>query len=279
MSQDTARRPWGWAYVHSPLTASVCIGERCPADMLGLPNVKPVFLEQQASAAQDAAATVPANLLTAFERRNFRAPKDMADAAAMAANLIEEDRLILAHLKGKLEKQQAAPTAAQPDPEAVICPACCHQFRAIPTQVQGLLLASGHEPPFLSAPAPQAPALVSLTDADRRDAEAYRRINTPEVADFLAGVHNEALHQRERWGAEGDAGKTDADWFWLVGYLAGKAIRPDATPEKQLHHIITTAAALLNWHAARIGAYAAMRPGIDPVAHGITADAAKGRQC
>lgn len=59
MSQDTARRPWGWAYVHSPLTASVCIGERCPADMQGLPNVKPVFLEQQASAAQDAAATVP----------------------------------------------------------------------------------------------------------------------------------------------------------------------------------------------------------------------------
>ncbi|MBQ1761965.1 MAG: hypothetical protein IIZ92_03575 [Aquincola sp.] len=124
--------------------------------------------------------------------------------------------------------------------------------------------------------AAQAPALVPLTDADRQDAEAYRRINTPEVADFLAGVHNEALHQRERWGAEGDAGKTDADWYWLVGYLAGKAIRPDATPEKQLHHIITTAAALLNWHAARIGAYAAMRPGIDPVAHGITADTAKG---
>lgn len=59
MSQDTTRRPWGWAYVHSPLTASVCIGERCPADMQGLPNVKPVFLEQQARAVQDAGQAEP----------------------------------------------------------------------------------------------------------------------------------------------------------------------------------------------------------------------------
>lgn len=52
MSQDTARRPWGWAYVHSPLTASVCIGERCPADMQGLPNVKAVFVEAPEEAAE-----------------------------------------------------------------------------------------------------------------------------------------------------------------------------------------------------------------------------------
>jgi len=36
--------------------------------------------------------------------------------------------------------------------------------------------------------------------------------------------------------------------FWLIGYLAGKAL---SKPEKQLHHIITTAAACLNWHMAR----------------------------
>jgi hypothetical protein len=105
----------------------------------------------------------------------------------------------------------------------------------------------------------------SAGDADAKDAAAYRRINTPEISDFLTAVHNEALHQRERWGAQGDAGKTDADWFWLVGYLAGKAIRPGAGIEKQLHHIITTAAACLNWHGARVGAYIDMRPGIaDP---------------
>jgi hypothetical protein len=86
-------------------------------------------------------------------------------------------------------------------------------------------------------------------------------INSPHTVDFLKAVELEALHQRERWGAEHDAGKTDADWFWLIGYLAGKALHK---PEKQLHHIITTAAACLNWHAMKTGADTRMRPGIDP---------------
>lgn len=86
-------------------------------------------------------------------------------------------------------------------------------------------------------------------------------LNTPHTAEFLEAVKLEAMHQRERWAAEHDAGKTDADWFWLVGYLAGKAIRGD---EKAVHHIITTAAALLNWHAAKTGADTRMRPGIAP---------------
>lgn len=94
-----------------------------------------------------------------------------------------------------------------------------------------------------------------------RKAEAYDRINTPEVDDFLVAVRNEALHQRERWGAKGDAGKTDADWFWLLGYLAGKAMHN--VHEKRLHHVITAAAALLNWHSQLTGNYAAMRPGIE----------------
>ena len=96
---------------------------------------------------------------------------------------------------------------------------------------------------------------------DARDAAKYRALHTPEVVDFIKAVENEALFQRDKWAAQGDAGKSDADWFWLVGYLAGKAIRPDATKEKQLHHIITTAAACLNWHGARVGAYTLMRPG------------------
>src|SRR4051812_35584449 len=40
-------------------------------------------------------------------------------------------------------------------------------------------------------------------------------INTPETADFMAGVPLEAAHQRERWKSEHDAGKTPFDWFWL----------------------------------------------------------------
>lgn len=85
-------------------------------------------------------------------------------------------------------------------------------------------------------------------------------INNPHTADFLEAVRLEAAHQRERWGSDHDSGKTDAAWFWLVGYLAGKALHK---PEKQLHHIITTAAACLNWHAARTGVDTRMRPGIE----------------
>ena len=86
-------------------------------------------------------------------------------------------------------------------------------------------------------------------------------INSPHTADFIEAVQLEAAHQKERWASEHDAGKTDADWFWLIGYLAGKALNK---PEKQLHHIITTAAACLNWHAARTGTDNRMRPGIEP---------------
>lgn len=83
-------------------------------------------------------------------------------------------------------------------------------------------------------------------------------INHPHTNSFLDAVRLEAAHQRERWAAEHDSGKTDADWLWLIGHLVGKAIHK---PEKQLHHIITTAAACLNWHMQRTVGND-MRPGI-----------------
>ncbi len=87
-------------------------------------------------------------------------------------------------------------------------------------------------------------------------------VNAPELLDFQKAVVLEAAHQRERWSATGDAGKADADWFWLIGYLAGKAMHnPGDDAGKQLHRIITIAAAAANWHAARLGAYTDMRPG------------------
>jgi hypothetical protein len=94
-------------------------------------------------------------------------------------------------------------------------------------------------------------------------------INTPETADFMAAVPLEAAHQRERWGVHHDAGKTPFDWFWLVGYLAQKAASSAVVgdTEKAMHHTISTAAALANWHAALSGADTSMRPGIDPAAH------------
>ena len=113
----------------------------------------------------------------------------------------------------------------------------------------------------------QAQAELKAEKDLREKAEAERDrlcglINTPSTADFLDSVRLEAAHQRERWPAVGDAGKTMADWFWLVGYLAGKAIRPFQTEEKTLHHIITTAAVCLNWHRHVTGEATEMRPGI-----------------
>ena len=96
----------------------------------------------------------------------------------------------------------------------------------------------------------------------RRADAAEALLNAPEIVDFVRAVQLEAAHQRARWGSDHDAGKTDADWFWLLGYLGGKALRADDGIEKQLHRIITVAAAACNWHAAKLG-QTNMRPGIE----------------
>jgi hypothetical protein len=94
------------------------------------------------------------------------------------------------------------------------------------------------------------------------------RINKPEVFDFVKAVGLEAAHQRLRWGAKHDGGKTDADWYWLIGYLGSKVLHTDNLEfpnekdfeEKKLHRIITIAAAACNWHLAVLGK-TDMRPG------------------
>ena len=75
-------------------------------------------------------------------------------------------------------------------------------------------------------------------------------INTPHNDNFLEGVRIEAAHQREKWGEAHDRGKSAEHWYWLVGYLAGKALRAtiDGKQDKALHHTISSAAALLHWH-------------------------------
>jgi hypothetical protein len=99
-----------------------------------------------------------------------------------------------------------------------------------------------------------------------RVAELEGLINTPHVDNFFEAVRLEAAHQQERWGSENDAGKEPQDWFWLLGYLGGKAlgsfVRGDR--EKGLHHIISSSAVLLNWHRHTTGEITAMRPGITP---------------
>lgn len=100
---------------------------------------------------------------------------------------------------------------------------------------------------------------------EAENAALKAKLNTPELHDFMAGVPLEAAHQRERWGSEHDGGKTPADWFWLVGYLAGKALHAhtEGKIDKAFHHLVTTAAALANWHGALLG-NTDMRPGIVP---------------
>src|SRR3546814_3166433 len=80
---------------------------------------------------------------------------------------------------------------------------------------------------------------------------------------FLRAVHIEAAHQVEKWGMANDRAKRPADWFWLVGYLAGKALHSTVAGdhEKALHHCISTSAALYNWHCSIKGVDVRMCPG------------------
>jgi hypothetical protein len=90
-------------------------------------------------------------------------------------------------------------------------------------------------------------------------------IDTPHTSDFLKAVPLEAAHQIKRWGVEHDEGKQPEDWFWLVGYLAGKALHAAKTGdiEKAKHHTISTAACMLNWHRRLTGDDATFQPGIN----------------
>lgn len=88
-------------------------------------------------------------------------------------------------------------------------------------------------------------------------------VNQPHTLRFLEAVRCEVAHQVERWGTAHDRAKEPQDWFWLIGYLAGKALAAHAKgdTEKALHHTISSAAALANWHAAISLADNRMSPG------------------
>lgn len=116
-------------------------------------------------------------------------------------------------------------------------------------------------------------ALESALEASEKErARLHALINEPEIVSFRDAVQLEAAHQRERWSAGGDAGKSDADWFWLIGHLGGKALHnPGGDAGKKLHRIVTVAAAACNWHAAILGK-TTMPPGIEaPVSEALGA--------
>jgi len=76
-------------------------------------------------------------------------------------------------------------------------------------------------------------------------------VNEPVTRSFIDGVMIEAPHQRQRWGDQHDAEKNTLDWYWTLGYLAQKAVWAElaGNTDKALHHTITAAALLANWHA------------------------------
>lgn len=82
-----------------------------------------------------------------------------------------------------------------------------------------------------------------------RCASIHALLNQPCVDRFLEGTRIEIAHQIDRWGTVHDRAKQPQDWFWLLGYLGGKAMRAhvDGDAEKALHHTISSAAVLGNW--------------------------------
>jgi hypothetical protein len=91
-------------------------------------------------------------------------------------------------------------------------------------------------------------------------------IGNPYIGIWSDEVIIEAAHQRERWGTDHDAGKESSDWFWLIGYLAGKALAAAIAGDfvKARHHTVSTGAALANWAAAIDGDSTVFRPGLGP---------------
>ena len=71
---------------------------------------------------------------------------------------------ITSKLKWFVKEQPAQEHDNATSPDLVICPECCTQFRAIPENVQAMLIAAGHKPPFMAQPAQQEP--VGKIDKD-----------------------------------------------------------------------------------------------------------------
>jgi hypothetical protein len=90
--------------------------------------------------------------------------------------------------------------------------------------------------------------LDQVEKLQRENARLSALVNIPELHDFAKAVVLEATHQRERWGSDHGSGKEPQDWFWVLGYLGGKALRAhsDGGNGKALHHTITVAALAAN---------------------------------
>lgn len=76
-------------------------------------------------------------------------------------------------------------------------------------------------------------------------------LHSMPIMNFLEAVQIEAGYQKIIW-PEQDKTKSAWDWFWALGYLSGKALAAEKANDKvkYLHHLVTSAALLANWHEA-----------------------------
>lgn len=184
----------------------------------------------------------------------------------------------------------------------IVCPACSHNFEGNPRyalvstdhdpqpflDMHGKIIVGfergeiGLYAANLNRTHDQAVAQVlELWTCCSHAAEAKRLhdlIHTPHTVDFLEAVQLEAAFQIDKWGTEHDAGKEPQDFYWLLAYLSGKGLRAAIDLEKELkrsgvidlthqdkalHHTISSAAVLLNWHRRISGDETAFQPGTD----------------
>lgn len=95
--------------------------------------------------------------------------------------------------------------------------------------------------------------LIERLEKAEAEVERLRAlIGRPYVGAWKDAVVIEAAHQRERWGGDHDARKEPADWFWTLGYLAGKALAAHARGDldKAAHHTVSSGAVLAHWAEA-----------------------------
>lgn len=117
--------------------------------------------------------------------------------------------------------------------------------------------------------------LLASNEALRAEVARLRAlIDTPATDDFVESTKREAAHQIQRWGVEHQAAKAPSDFFWLVGYLAGKADRSATLGEtdKAKHHLVAAAAVLLNWFRRLSGEDQTFQPGSNDVARLVDGD-------
>lgn len=133
----------------------------------------------------------------------------------------------------------------------VLCEECSKQVHPVTDAYRCFDCAKFYCPEHALAHFGQTGPLVDRLKDEKERLQAY--INNPVTLDFIEAMKVEIPHQKERW-RESDPLKDDPDWYWLIGWLGGKAImdpvkdRDARTPkERKLHRIVAVAAAAANW--------------------------------